>query len=72
MLNGELHYVYQDPIDLAKDSLRPSPIGWILSDEGYGEQSNHIQVLELEAFSGAALNDPVEQMRDIANYCNRA
>ena len=72
MLNGELHYVYQDPIDLAKDSLSTRTIGWILSDEGYGDQSDHIQVLELEAFSVAALNDPVEQMRDIANYCNRA
>ena len=70
-LNGTLHYIYKDPIELAKNNLDMDTIGWILSDEGYGEQSNHVQVLELEAFSVAALNDPTEQIRDIATYCNR-
>ena len=71
-LNARLHFIYQDPIDLAKNSLSTDTIGWILSDEGYGTLSDHMQVLELEAFSVAALNDPVEQIRDIATYCNRA
>ena len=71
ILNAQLHYIYKDPIELAKNSLSRNTIGWILSDEGYGTLSNHMQVLELEAFSVAALNDPTEQIRDIATYCTR-
>ena len=66
-LNSELHAVYREPIELAKATLTPRRIDWIL--ESYGEQGEHVIVMELEAFSVAQLNDPLEQVQDIQRYC---
>ena len=66
--NGRLESVYNDPIRLAKDTLSGRKINWIIND-GYAEASDHVKVLELEAFSVAALNQPVVQAGDIRTYC---
>ena len=65
--DGRLGAVYQDPISLAKQVLGYSNIRSIL--EAYSDESQHTQVMELEAFSVAALNDPLEQVRDIKKFC---
>ena len=68
-LDGVLGSVYQDPIALAKSTLSEQQIGSILktySDQGVSE---HILIMELEAFSVAAMNDPLEQVADINKYC---
>jgi hypothetical protein len=64
---GSLDAVYTKPIDLAKDILGNSGIRGVL--DAYSEASDHIKVMELEAFSVAAMNDPAEQTRDIKKYC---
>ena len=66
-INQQLHAVYQKPIDLA--------VNWLGADgarkvvEMYSDSSQHIQVMELEAFAVAAMNDPAEQVRDIQRFC---
>ena len=65
--NGQLGSVYQDPIRLAKGVLGDRKIQSII--EAYSEASDHIKVMELEAFSVAAINDPAEQVKDIKNFC---
>ena len=65
--DGSLDAVYTSPIDLAKNVLGTQGIQNIL--ETYSEASDHIKVMELEAFSVAAMNDPMEQVADIKNYC---
>ena len=66
-LNGRLNAVYTDPIGLAKSWLGDRRIAGILN--AYAEASDHIKVMELEAFSVAAMNDPAEQVQDIKTYC---
>jgi len=67
--NGRLGSVYKDPIALAKDVLSQGQIENIV--DAYVEQgaSEHIVIMELEAFSVAAMNDPMEQVRDINKFC---
>ena len=64
---GSLDSVYNEPIELAKSILGSEGIAYILKI--YAEASDHIKVMELEAFSVAEMNDPAEQARDIAKYC---
>ena len=64
---GALGAVYKDPIGLAQDVLGESGIRGVLS--AYSEVSDHIKVMELEAFSVAAMNDPLDQARDIQKFC---
>jgi len=64
---GALGSVYKDPIGLAKNILGDRGIRSIL--ESYSDQSDHIKVMELEAFSVAAMNEPLEQVKDIRNFC---
>ena len=64
---GALGSVYKDPIGLAKDVLGDASIRSIL--DTYSDASDHIKVMELEAFSVAAINDPLDQAKDIRNFC---
>ena len=68
-LDGNLGSVYQDPIALAKNTLTDRHIEAIIKSYTEGGASEHIVVMELEAFSVAALNDPAEQTADIAKFC---
>ena len=64
---GALGSVYKEPIELAKNVLGDKGIRSIL--EAYSDASNHIKVMELEAFSVATMNEPLEQVKDIRNFC---
>ena len=64
---GTLAAVYDEPILLAKNVLGELQMVEII--QAYSEKSAHIQVMELEAFSVAAMNDPQEQVRDIQTFC---
>jgi hypothetical protein len=64
---GALGSVYKEPIELAKNVLGDKGIRSIL--KAYSEASDHTKVMELEAFSVATLNDPLEQVKDIRNFC---
>ena len=64
---GRLSAVYKSPTALAKDVLGYEGIQYVL--EMYSEASEHIQVMELEAFSVAQMNDPADQTLDIKKYC---
>ena len=66
--DGRLGPVYSRPMDLAKQELSRSTIRWIIND-GYAEASDHVKVLELEAFAVAAMNQPMMQSQDIVNFC---
>ena len=66
-LNGRLNSVYKDPVGLAADVLNEKFIDGII--ESYGSRGKHIVIMELEAFSVAAINDPIEQVQDIKRYC---
>ena len=68
-LDGNLGSVYQDPIALAKNTLSQRHIEAIIKSYTESGASEHIVIMELEAFSVAALNDPAEQAGDIAKFC---
>ena len=68
-LDGQLGSVYQDPISLAKNTLSQRHIEGIIKSYTENGASEHIVIMELEAFSVAALNDPSEQASDIGKYC---
>jgi len=66
-LQGTLAAVYNDPIKLAKEVLGQRHGRSII--ESYKHRGAHIVVMELEAFSVASMNDPIEQVADIKTYC---
>ena len=68
-LQGSLGAVYQDPIALAKNTLSQRHIEGIIRSYTESGASEHIVIMELEAFSVAAMNDPAEQTSDIAKFC---
>ena len=66
-LDAQLDSVYTKPIQLAINTLSDRKINWIM--ESYGSKGEHVVVMELEAFSVAQMNDPLEQVGDIQRYC---
>ena len=66
-LNGRLDSVYKEPIKLAVDVLGERKAKSIVKT--YSDAPEHIQVMELEAFAVAAMNDPADQANDIRTYC---
>ena len=66
-LNGNLHSVYKEPLVLGKKVLGKAEVSRVF--EAYADQSNHRQIMEVEAFAVAAMNDPMEQVADIKKYC---
>ena len=68
-LDGNLGSVYKDPIALAKGTLTQRQIKAIIESYAENGASEHIIIMELEAFSVAAMNVPAEQTADIANFC---
>ena len=64
---GALGAVYKDPIALAKSILGDRGIRYVV--DLYSDSSDHIKVMELEAFSVARMNQPLEQAQDIKNFC---
>ena len=64
---GTLNAVYQKPIELAQSILGDDGIRRVLN--AYSDASDHIKVMELEAFSVAKMNDPLEQASDIQKFC---
>lgn len=68
-LNGALHAVYTKPIEFGVHVMgRDKAIGIAKMYEDNGA-SEHMQVMEIEAFAVAQLNDPAEQIQDIQRYC---
>ena len=65
--DGKLGAVYKDPIGLAKNILGTKSIYSIL--KAYSDKSDHTKVMELEAFSVAAMNNPMDQVADIKKFC---
>ena len=65
--NGILAKVYRSPIKLAFQVLSPERVKRIV--EVYADSTDHIVMMEIEAFTVAAMNDPIEQISDIKTYC---
>ncbi len=66
-LDGDLDSVYDNPIRLGKQTIGER--GMVAVAEAYAEAGDHIIVMEIEAFSVAAINDPAEQVEDIGRFC---
>ena len=68
-LDGSLGSVYKAPIDLGYKVMGQGKTHWVA--ETYAEMgaSAHIQVMEIEAFAVAQMNDPIDQANDIRRYC---
>ena len=65
--DGALGAVYQDPIAVAKEVLGTRDMRRIA--DAYSDRDDHTIVMEFEAFSVAAMNDPLEQVNDVQTYC---
>ena len=66
-LNQQLSSVYNKPIELAVNTLGADGAREVV--RMYSQAPEHVQVMELEAFAVAAMNDPLEQVSDIRRYC---
>ena len=67
--NGVLGSVYKEPVRFGVSVLgkqRAIRIANLYAENGASE---HIQVMEIEAFAVAAQNNPAEQIQDINRYC---
>ena len=67
--DGELGSVYKDPIAFGVSTLGKGGAARIAALYEENGASEHIQVMEIEAFAVAAQNDPAEQISDINRYC---
>ena len=65
--DGHLGAVYENPIELGKNVLGDSIISKIRY--AYRDKDEHEILMELEAFSIATMNNPLEQVSDIQTYC---
>ena len=66
-LNAELSNVYTEPVELALKVLGKEKSQRVV--RMYANATDHTKVMELEAFSVAQMNDPLEQVNDIKRYC---
>jgi len=66
-LDGELTAVYVSPEELVRAVLSNEQVLSIM--ETYEDASDNRKVMELEAFSVATMNNPLEQVADINKYC---
>ena len=67
--DGHLGAVYTKPVELGYKVLgheRTNQIAELYAQNG---ATGHIQVMEIEAFAVAAMNEPLEQIQDIQRYC---
>ena len=69
MRDGHLGSVYERPIELGYDVLGKSRSHRIAELYAENGANAHIQIMEIEAFAVAAMNDPLEQVQDIQRYC---
>lgn len=65
----QLSSVYKDPVGFALSILGETKAARIVSLYRQNGASDHVVVLELEAFAVADLNNPAEQIQDLQNYC---
>ena len=65
--NNDLGSIYKEPIGLGKEVLGVPGMQAIA--KAYEAQGPHVVVLEIEAFSVARMNQPLDQVEDIKNYC---
>lgn len=64
---GVLGAVYQEPVRLAKDVLGDEAFVYVI--DAYKAKGKHVVVMEVEAFAVARMNDPLDQVADINNFC---
>ena len=67
-LRGDLDAVYKEPVEMAVEWLGKDYARHIAKT--YADQGEHTVVMELEAFTVAAMNDPLEQIQDVKNFCS--
>ena len=64
-----LSSVYREPVEFALSVLGPERARRIAQAYIENGATEHVVILELEAFAVAALDDPLEQVGDIQRYC---
>ncbi len=67
VLDGDLETVYVEPAELIGTVLTKQQVLNIL--DWYKDAPDTRKLMELEAFSVAIMNDPLEQVADIKKYC---
>ena len=65
----QLGSVYKDPVGFALSILGQQRAQEIVNLYLSNGANDHVLVLELEAFAVAELNNPLEQVQDLKNYC---
>lgn len=67
--DGRLGAVYQNPISVGKQVLGTEDMNQIARVYGKAGADEHTIIMEIEAFSVAAMNDPIEQVSDVRKFC---
>ena len=68
-MDGSLGSVYKRPIELGYKVMGQAKTNWVAETYAENGASGHIQVMEIEAFAVAQMNDPMDQANDIRRYC---
>ena len=66
-MDGRLQSVYKYPIVLGLDIIGPEGVASV--SRSYHNTSSNTIIMEIEAFAVAAMDNPLEQVQDIQNYC---
>lgn len=69
--DGGLDSIFAEPVRLGLETLGEDRVRRIVNVYARQGASKHIQLMEIEAFSVAALNRPLSQINDIKMYCGR-
>ena len=67
--DGQLDSVYYQPIQVGLKTLGEESVRLIFNAYAKEGADKHKQVMEVEAFSVAAFNKPLDQVKDIQRYC---
>jgi hypothetical protein len=69
--DGSLDSVYFQPVRFGLETLGEDRVRRIVNVYARQGANKHIQIMEIEAFSVAAMNEPLEQIADIQRFCGQ-
>ena len=67
--DGDIDAVYKRPVDFGISVMGERKANWVAETYAANGADAHIQVMEIEAFAVAAMNDPMDQVGDLGRYC---
>ena len=67
--DGDIAAVYKRPVAYGISVMGERKAQWVADVYAENGASDHIQIMEIEAFAVAQENDPMAQVEDLGRYC---